>query len=204
MAQSIDNLIGKESEFYAKPFSALNLIGQTVSGKAFEECDFKDCNFTGVIFHKCKFIDCGFADCNLSTVKVPDSKFLNVSFNQCKVIGVDWTKAAWPKFPQFPQLQFRKCILNDSSFFGLHLEHIVLEECKAHEVDFREGNFSRGNFGHADLTHSLFGRTCLTEADFTEAVNYDIDVRDNEVGKCKFSRYEAVRLLCGYDIEVID
>ena len=63
--------------------------------------------------------------------------------------------------------------------------------------------FVRG-FSHTDLTHSLFGRACLTEADFTEAVNYDIDVRDNEVGKCKFSRYEAVRLLYGYDIEVIE
>jgi fluoroquinolone resistance protein len=200
MAQSI----GKDDEFYLKKFSALNLTEETFSGRIFEECTFKDCNFGAVTFNKCKFVDCGFTDCNLSNLRVPESRFLNVTFEQCKVIGIDWVRAAWPKFAQFPQLQFHKCILNDSSFFGLRLEEIVLSECRAHEVDFREGNFSRGNFTYADLARSLFGRTCLVDADFTEAINYDIDVLDNELRRSKFTRHEAVRLLRSFEIELVD
>jgi fluoroquinolone resistance protein len=40
--------------------------------------------------------------------------------------------------------------------------------------------------------------------DFTEAVNYDSDVREDEVRKAKFSRCEAVRLLYKFDIELVD
>lgn len=197
-------LIDDDSQFYMKKFNDLNLTKQTLTGITFEECDFKSCAFPDVTLAKCKFMNCGFVDCNLTNVKVPESAFRNVSFNQSKVIGVEWNKAAWPTSPQFPHLQFHQCVVSNSSFYGLKLEGLVLADCTAHEVDFREGNFSRGNFTHSDLARSLFAKTCLAEADFTDALNYDVDVRNNEIRLSKFSRIQAVRLLYSFEIELVD
>lgn len=200
MAQAI----AQGSEFYRSKFSAANFMEQTLTGKVFEECDFKNCNFAAVNLARCKFVNCGFEGCDFSNMTVPESKFMNVSFEECKLSGVDWTRAEWSAFPKFPHLQFHRCILSQSSFFGLTLEQLVLVDCKAHEVDFRQGNFSRGNFTRSDLARSRFCRTCLMEADFTDASNYDVDLRNNEIRWSKFSRQEALRLLYSFEIELVD
>ena len=127
-----------------------------------------------------------------------------ITFTDCKVIGVNWTRASWPRLILAPPLTFRKCVLDDSSFFGLSLEEIVIEECKARDVDFREANLRGVNFSYSDVAHSLFGRTNLTGADFTEATGYAIDIFANEIKHAKFSRHEAIRLLDSLDIELID
>ncbi len=157
-----------------------------------------------MIFNKCKFIDCHFTKCNLSVAKIKYTKFSGVSFDACKMVGIDWTTAAWPRFAISSPIKFHKCVLNDSSFFGLSLEEIVLDECKAHDVDFREGNFSEANFTFTDFTSSMFGGTNLSGANFTEATNYNIDIYYNVIKRAKFSRQEAVRLLNGLDIELVD
>ena len=87
---------------------------------------------------------------------------------------------------------------------GLKLDEMVLEGCKAQDVDFREGKFNRANFSYSDFRHSLFGRTELMEADFSEATDYDIDIFNNKIKGAKFSRDEAIRLLNGLDITLVD
>ena len=81
---------------------------------------------------------------------------------------------------------------------------MVIEECKAHDVDFREGDFGESNFTYTDFSNSLFNNTNLTGTDFTEAVNYNIDIYFNEIKRARFSRYEAVRLLNNLGIELVD
>ncbi|WP_281662138.1 MULTISPECIES: pentapeptide repeat-containing protein [Halomonadaceae] len=95
-------------------------------------------------------------------------------------------------------------VLNDSSFYGLSLQDLVLEECKAHNVDFREGDFSNSNFTYSDLSGCFFVNTNLTGADFSEASDYNIDIYRNIIKKAKFSRFEAVRLLDSLEIELVD
>jgi len=101
-------------------------------------------------------------------------------------------------------LKFYRCILNDSSFFELTLAELVMEECKAHDVDFRGTNLSQSTLKHSDLHQSLFGKTNLCGADFREALNYNIDIFDNELKGAKFSRFEAVRLLDSLGIDLED
>jgi uncharacterized protein YjbI with pentapeptide repeats len=57
---------------------------------------------------------------------------------------------------------------------------------------------------YTDFANALFGRTNLSRANFAEAINYDIDVFNNEIKAAKFSRHEAIRLLDSLDIELID
>jgi len=192
------------NEFVSKMLKSLDLTEQKVAGKVFEECEFRNCNFSGALFSQCKFVECSFVNCNLSNAKVIESKFFDVEFLECKAIGINWTQATWPRFNLSPGLAFRKSILNDSSFFGLKLQEIVIHECKAHSIDFREADLTRVDLTLTDLHNSFFGKTILTEADFTEATNYNIDILDNNVHKARFSRHEAVGLLSGLNIELVD
>ena len=180
------------------------MTNQAFEGIEFEDCSFSECDFTETTFKRCRFIECAFTDCNLSVVKIGQSQFTDVSFEQCKLIGVDWTRATWSQLRLSASLAFKNCVMNDSSFFGLSLDEMKLVECKAHEVDFRNGSFCEAQFSYTDFTGSLFGKTDLSRADFTEAVNYDIDIFDNKLDKAKFTRHEAVRLLNSLDVELSD
>jgi fluoroquinolone resistance protein len=135
-----------EKEFLSKTFSNISAINQEICNVEFEGCHFQDCNFTESIFKKCRFIECTFTRCNLSVIKVPQSQFTDVVFDECKLVGVDWTRASWPRLVFSVSLKFNKCIINDSSFFGLSLDEIAIEECKAQDVDFRDGSFCRASF----------------------------------------------------------
>jgi len=192
------------TEYYGSHFIDLDFSKREMASKVFEECEFKRCDFSAAALTQSKFVDCTFLECNLSLAKVKASKFSGVEFNECKAVGINWTAAAWSKLITAAPLKFRKCILHDSSFFGLTLVDFVIEECKARDVDFRETNLSDALCCHTDFTGSLFSRTNLSGADFTDAIHYDIDVLNNEIKGAKFSRYEALRLLDSLEIELVD
>ena len=196
--------IKSNQKYYSQNFNHLSMVEQKIEGVEFEDCSFTECDFTEATFRKCRFIECVFSDCNLSVMKIGQSQFTDVSFEQCKLIGVNWTRAMWSQLRLAASLSFKNCVMNDSSFFDINLDELNLTECKAHDVDFRNGSFSHANFTHTDFTGSLFGKTDLSGADFTEAVNYDIDIFDNKIDKAKFTRYEAVRLLNCLDVELLD
>jgi fluoroquinolone resistance protein len=193
-----------ESEYFSKNFREIDFSNQEITSREFEECHFTECNFSDAIFKDCKLIDCTFAKCNFSNVKLAHSRFVGVNFDECKVIGVDWTRATWSNFSLPAPLKFSQCIINDSSFMGLDLAEIVIEHCKAHDVDFRDGTFIEANFTYTDFSNSLFSNSNLSSVDFSEASNYDIDIHSNIIKGAKFSSHEAVRLLNSLEIELVD
>lgn len=194
----------KVTEYLSKSFKGLNMSSNELMSKEFDNCIFNNCDFSEAVLNKSKFIDCHFIKCNLSLIKIEQTKFLDVMFEECKAIGIDWTKASWSNFKLSSPIRFYKCIINDSSFFGLSLEEIVIEECKARDVDFREGNFSEANFSYTDFANGLFNNTNLTGANFMEAINYNIDVYFNVISRAKFTRCEAVRLLDSLGVDLVD
>ena len=193
-----------EKEYQSERFKGLDFSNQEIAAIEFDDCQFEQCNFSEATLRRCKLVDCDFLGCNLSNVQLEYSKFSEVCFRDSKLIGIDWTKVAWPKFIFASPIKFYQSILNDSSFNGLALQELVLEECKAHHVDFRDGDFTSANFTYTDLTASLFAKTNLTSADFSEASNYDINIFNNIIKKATFSRYEAIRLLDSLEIELVD
>ena len=194
----------EKSEYWSETFKDMDFSGMEISSKEFEGCTFEKCDFSEAIFKRCNFVDCEFLGCNLSLVKIEYSKYSDVCFRDSKLIGINWTAATWPGLIFTSPIKFYKSILNDSSFYGLSLQDLVLEECKAHNVDFREGDFTNSNFTYTDLSGCFFSSTNLSGADFSEATNYDIDIYQNRIEKARFSRFEAVRLLDGLDIELVD
>ncbi len=196
--------IDSNTQYFEESFNKLNVPLLTVAKSEFEECEFNDCDFSEAFFERCKFINCSFNHCNLSLLKLSYSSLFAVSFTECKLVGVDFTKAHWPTFNLDAELKFTQCILNDASFFGLTLQELQLNQCKLHDVDFREGDFSHSVMRYCDFTNSLFMRTNLQGVDFTESIDFYIDVLEKNVAKAKFSRHEALSLLDGLGIELVD
>ncbi len=194
----------ERKEYISSKFNELVLPEQQIDSTLFEDCIFTGCDFGGIEFTDCNFIDCHFSQCNLSVAKVKDSRFSGVILEDTKAIGIDWTKANWPDILLYSPLKFFKCNINDSIFMGLSLNEIVIENCKAHEVDFREGCFCDANFSSTDFAYSLFNETNLSGADFSEAFNYRIDISENTIQGAKFSRQEALCLLESLGIELVD
>lgn len=192
-----------EEDNFAENFENLDLSGQEIIAKEFDDCTFVKCDFSHTAFKQCKFITCHFSHCNLSLMEVLDSQFNGCCFEDCKLIGVDWTKASWSALTQ-RALKFKRAVLNDSSFWGLTLESIMISSCEARDVDFREANLSKSDLSDTDFTNALFRNTNLSQANFIHASNYDIDVRVNTIKGAKFSRHDVYRLLGGLDIEIVD
>lgn len=193
----------EEKEYWSKTFKDQDFSGENIAAKQFEGCTFVGCNFTEASFNRCNFVECVFEKCNLSVVQIEYSKFSDVIFRDSKVIGINWTKVAWPRLIFSSPIKFFNTIINDSSFYGLSLQDLVIEGCVAHNVDFREGDFSNSNFKFTDFSGSIFSETNLSRADFSDATNFDIDVFRNKLKKAKFDRFEAIRLLDFLEIELV-
>ncbi len=191
-------------EYYSQTFNGIEGNSAHLTDLEFEDCTFVKCDLSDAVMIKCRFINCSFVDCNMNSIKVAHSKFMEVSFERCKLVGVDWSRAHWPSIASFEAVKFNGCLISYSSFYGLELQEIVIQECKALEVDFREGNFSSSDFSHTNFGGSLFAKTNLKKVNFEEATDYQIDVLNNDIQGAKFSRYEAVNLLQGLGIELLD
>lgn len=76
--------------------------------------------------------------------------------------------------------------------------------CIAHEVDLREAGLKHANLKHTDFEKIQFVHTKLYAADFTEAYSYSINPTQNDIRKGKFSLPDAIHLLDGFDIQVIE
>jgi fluoroquinolone resistance protein len=188
------------AEYDGVSFSGLSVDGETVADKTFYNCTFKDGAFREAVLRRCAFHDCTFLDCDLSLVQVPETTFQGAAFERCKLVGIDWAAAHWPKFGMKRPFSFHQCVLNYSFFTGLKLPKLHLTECSAKEVDFSDVDLTGAVFHGTDFTDSRFANCDLSKADFNDAVNYAIDVKQNWLKKTKFALPEAVSLLKGLDI----
>lgn len=193
----------KEDNF-AEEFRDLDLSEAEIISKEFDDCTFIDCDFSEAQLRHCIFEDCRFLKCNLGVVKVDGSRFSNVVFEESKLSGIDWTKAVYSDILLDAPLTFVNCILDYASFYGLRLQALVMRECKAYDVDFRECDLSGADLRESDFTDSLFRNTNLSGADLTLAENYTIDINVNTIKGARFSRYEALTLLEGLEITLVD
>jgi len=198
----IEQPFSKKNEYYDHRFSNLNIPNIIVEKKRFEGCHFINVNLSESKLIRCKFVNCEFVNCNLSTVEFDASTLTEITFSESKTMGINWTKLNWPHIKLHSSLQFYKSILNHSGFYGLELKELVIEECTAHDVDFRTADLSYADFRLTDFEKSQFVNTNLYAADLTEAYNYRIDPTQNNIRRAKFSLPDAIHLLDAFDIEV--
>jgi uncharacterized protein YjbI with pentapeptide repeats len=196
--------IESNSRYDQEQFQGENLDRQQLSQVLFYECAFSDCSFVETTFAQCRFVGCDFQDCDLSLFNPVGSIFSGVSFSSSKLVGVDWTHAAWSETQIDTPLHFENCLLNHSTFYGLGLEQAKFSSCAARDVDFRECCLVRADFGGTALEKSLFSHTDLTGADLSRARNYAINPQVNILTGAKFSMPEALSLIYNLDIELVE
>ncbi|KTD19308.1 Uncharacterized protein conserved in bacteria [Legionella lansingensis] len=192
-----------EKYYLQQNFNKLIASSAVIDEIEFHSCQFKLCKFNETQFNKCKFTECDFEDCDLSLVKFKGCKFSESSFKDCNLAGINWTQVHWPSVKLSSPLYFYNCNLSHGSFYSLDLADLVIEQCKVHEVDFRDSNLNHASFVGSDLHGSLFIKTSLLHADFTNAINYIIDIRQNNITKARFSFPDAIALLKCLDIHLI-
>ncbi|CRL59154.1 pentapeptide repeat-containing protein [Proteus vulgaris] len=198
--ESIEN----NQDYLDKTFNKLDVAEGEFKNITFEQCEFHQCDFSSVNLSHCKFVNCLFDRCNLSLAYIPNTRFSNTEFIGCKLVGIDWTKAHWPRFDLYSQLSFKSSILSGCNFFGLKLYESVFDDCRLHDVDFRNAELNKSIMTGSDFTNSLFMQTNIEAVDFTDSHSFDIDIRQNKIAKAKFSKFEALDLLRYLDIKLVD
>lgn len=193
-----------ETEYNNVTFNKMKFEGARVRGREFYECVFDHCSFRESIFQECKFNDCLFQECDLSLVRFEDSSFSDTRFERSKVIGVNWTLATWSRFQADSPISFTECVTDYSAFIGLTLRKMTMKKCSAQEVEFSESDLSSANFSGTNFAKARFSQTNLTRANFEGATNYSIDLTTNKIAKAKFSLPEALSLLYGLDIVLVE
>jgi uncharacterized protein YjbI with pentapeptide repeats len=176
--------------------------GAKLASCEFDECRFVGCRLTESELRGCRFVDCAFEQCDLSLMHLPRSTLSACRFEDSKIIGVNWTEAAWPETRLWVPIGFERCVLNHSTFLGLNLSEVRIVRCTVHDVDFREADLTKADFTDSDLRGSHFVNTDLTGADLRSARSYRIDPRVNTLKGARFSLPEAVSLLEGLGIDL--
>ena len=187
----------EKKKYYKHKFNLLSLSDKVVKNREFENCVFQKCSFINVIFKNCSFIKCAFKETRLSAIKPKDSCVIDISFNDSKVEGFDFTIAS-----EVRNINFENCILKFSNFSMLKLNKIKIlnsdvTECAFKETDLRESRLTKNDF-----EGSLFFKCDLKKADFTDSVNYWIDIRECNVDKAKFNLPGAIGLLRAVGIKI--
>lgn len=183
-----------------KPYHTDQVIEKAVglSLGEYEACTFRNCQFESADFKNFQFVDCRFEECNFSLVKLSGASLQKVFFTDCKMQGLRFEACN----PFLFEVNFKKCVLNLSSFYQINGKGTKFESCSLHEVDFTEANFSEAHFEECDLAGALFDRTNLEKADFRSAFNYRISPTINRLKKAKFSPDGLAGLLSDFGIVI--
>lgn len=182
-----------------KKFENIIWEGKTISGREFYDCHFYKCSLKECILEDCTFEKCTFEDCDLSLIQLKQTAFSRVDLLHTKAIGIAWHNAR-----QALVVSFRHCRISYSSFSGKNLKKGIFQHCQADEVDFSGCNLMQADFSGSDLAGARFVETDLTQANFVGAHRYAINIQENKVRKAKFSLPDALALLDGLGVEIIE
>lgn len=197
-------VFGSNKEYVDQIFDDLEFESGELSGTLFTDVRFRGCSFSETAFRDCRFNNCLFDDCELSLLKVEGSHFRDVRFDRCRLLGVDWTAAAWPRLHLAAPISFRECVTDYSTFIGLALPKISFRDCRATDVAFSDSDLTEADFRGAILTKSRFDGANLTRANLEGATEYTIDLTSTNIRQARFSFPEAISLLYSLDIVLVD
>ena len=181
-----------------KKFENLNFRKTAPEIGDYEECTFKNCDFSDSDLSEINFLGCEFLECNLSLARLAQTSFREVRFINCKLLGLHFEDCN----NLMISFEFDGCTLDLSSFYKLKLKKTIFRNSKIIEADFTETDLSNSSFRDCDLQRTIFKNTNLEGVDFRTSDNYSIDPDLNRIKKAKFSLTGIAGLLDKYDIEI--
>lgn len=177
-------------------FDKMNVSQTPLQKGEYEECTFKNSDFSNVDLSEFCFINCSFIDCNLSLVQLSETAIRDTSFKGCKMLGIHFSVCN--SFGL--SFSFDRCLLDNSSFFQTKIKKTIFKNCQLRESDFAECDLSGALFDQSDLLGATFDHTNLEKADFRTSFNYSINPETNRIKKARFSTSGLAGLLDKYDL----
>jgi len=165
---------------------------------SYEECVFRNCDFSGRNLNGSAFENCEFHSCNLSNVQVRNSSFQQVDFADCKLLGIQFHMADPFSF----EVYFSRSQLDFSSFYRCSLKNSKFAKCSLTGVDFTETGLQGVVLEECDLKNAVFQNSNLEKTDFRTSFNFTIHPEHNKIKKAKFSLSGIGGLLSVYGIEI--
>lgn len=187
-----------DQHFNDETFEHINFSEKGWKRGEYDNCQFVQCDFSGVDLSNNRFIECEFDECNMSTVPLENTSFQDVVFSGCKLLGLQFSDCN----TFLLDMIFRKCQLDMSSFYELKLKGLQMTDCQLKDVDFAGAMLEEARFDNCDLSGALFDQTVLEKADFRTAIGYTIDPDANRIKKAQFSMNGVMGLLGKYDIRI--
>lgn len=172
----------------------------TLKKGEYEACVFENCTLNGFNLEYYDFMDCEFVDCDLSGALITRVSFKNVQFYGCKLMGLQFDTAN----PFLLEVHFKNCQLQMSNFYLLKLARTRFVNCQMEQVDFAEADLTAASFKDCNLAGAIFDNTQLAQADFSTALNFNINPGINKLKGAKFSKEGLLGLVGGLGIEIVD
>jgi fluoroquinolone resistance protein len=179
-------------------FEAKNYLHDILKKAEYENCLFKDCNFSETDLSDIVFSGCRFENCNFSMADLNNTSLKDIQFTNCKLLGLRFSDCN----DFLLEMTFDSCALNLASFFKLDLKGISFKNCMLNEADFVETNLQDSIFEQCDLQEAIFEKTNLHKADLRTAYNFSIDPELNRIDQAQFSLGGLPGLLEKYNIQV--
>lgn len=175
-----------------------NSLGEFSRFQEFDECTFKQVDFTESDFSDLKFNNCTFVGCDLSNVPVLNAAFRGVSFKDCRLMGVDFSMCN--KLGM--EISSENSDFSFAIFIGLTLRKSKFIGCRFTECIFQEMDFLEANFGGSDFSGARFSTCDLRKSNFEQATNYSISPLQNQLKKAVFSSDSIAGLLDDFEVIV--
>ena len=184
--------------FGEKQFSQTNLLNSIDFPADFEDCEFKNYDFSALNLSASRFTDCYFEGCNFSGTKMLNTALQNSSFKDCKMLGMAFETCN--DFAFSPR--FENCNLQHSSFYTVQYKEATFLNCKLRSVDFSGAALKEADFENCDLEGAIFSQCNLEKANFGGALNFNINPNDNRIKGAIFDRDSLAGLLYQHDIKI--
>ncbi len=165
----------------------------------YEQCQFKNVDFTGMDCSNITFVNCDFYNCNLSAVKVGGMILNDCRFTGSKLVGIHFGDLAQETL----SVSFTECRIDSAIFENVNLKNTNFGESDIVRSEFIWSDFSKSNFFCCEFRESRFSNCNFEGANFEGASHLTIDISANRVKGAKFSLLSAVTLLEPFEIELV-
>ncbi len=154
------------------------------------------------------FTELEYDDEIIENVDLQESVVSSVAFEYCTFKSCLFHKTKF-EFCTFTECKFEDCDLSLIGVKGSVFNDVTIINSKAIGIDFSatispfELAIEDSNFSNTDLSGATFSDTKLKSADFSNARNYFVDPKDNDVRAMKVSLPEAGSFLLHLGLKLV-
>jgi uncharacterized protein YjbI with pentapeptide repeats len=170
----------------------------------FQVCTFVACDFSEAEFRAVRFVGCTFERCDLGLLKPTDCTFGESRFEDCRMLGIDWTLAAWPSVPLYESNAFVRSDLSMGTFTDLVLGPVRFEDCRLREVSYRNAALGESVFDGSFCEGADFLGADLTGASLRRVVGLHLDPRSTRLEGATVDAATGVSILESLGINLAD